>query len=264
MDLSPSSPLALAQQVADAEPARGPRSSFAFFRQGREALLARPHGDLIVTPNLDHLRLLGLSAALRQAYRHADIVLNDSRFLDQLSLKGRALTLPGSELAPLMLERAAQGARALVIGCDDTVKADLPARYPHVGFTFVEPSMGFVRKRAERRALAAQALAIDPALVFVCTGAPQSELLAAQIKRAGVKADMLCCGSAFRFLAGSAARAPVWTRKIGGEWAFRFLTEARTRKRYLADALFLARHAFGFLALRFTGKARFGRYEIGL
>ena len=266
MDLSPSSHLQLVTAAPQAPAVGAVRARFALQGGGREALLAglgRPRGLLIVTPNLDHLRLLDRSAALRRAYRSADVVLNDSRFLDRLCLAGRALTLPGSELAPLMLDRAPAGTKVLVIGCDEAVKADLPARYPHLSFAFTEPSMGFIRHRAERRALVKGALAEQPSMVFVCTGAPQSELLAAQMKRAGFKADMLCFGSAFHFLAGTKARAPSWARTLGGEWAWRFVLEPRTRKRYLADALFLARNVGAFLSLRLTGIARFGRYEIG-
>jgi N-acetylglucosaminyldiphosphoundecaprenol N-acetyl-beta-D-mannosaminyltransferase len=124
--------------------------------------------------------------------------------------------------------------------------------------------MGFIRRRSERRALARAALQAAPAMAFICTGAPQSELLAAQFKRAGLKADMLCCGSAFHFLAGAKARAPAWARRLGGEWAWRFVLEPRTRRRYLADAVFLARNALAFAALRLTGRARFGRYEIAV
>ena len=255
MNLSPSSPFPLVAAPPSVPAADVDRSRFAFHGGGLATLLARlgrPQGVLIVTPNLDHLRLLDLSAALRRAYRSADVVLNDSRFLDRLCLGGRVLTLPGSELAPMMLDRAPAGAKVLVIGCDEAVQADLPARYPQLAFAFIEPSMGFIRRRAER-----------PSMVFVCTGAPQSELLAAQMKRAGLKADMLCCGSAFHFLSGTATRAPVWARRLGGEWAWRFVLEPRTRKRYLADALFLARNVLGFLSLRLTGHARLGRYEIG-
>ena len=263
MDLSPSSPL----QFALAARPRGERPRLMLYAQGQEALLAGlggPRGALIVTPNLDHLRLLGGSAALRRAYRAADIVLNDSRFLDRLCLKGRALTLPGSELAPLMLARAPHGAKALIVGSDEAVKADLRARFPHIAFAFLEPSMGYIRRRSERRALTRAALAAAPSMAFICTGAPQSELLAAQFKRAGLKADMLCCGSAFHFLAGTKARAPAWARRLGGEWAWRFALESRTRRRYLADALFLARRALAFASLRLRGRARFGRYEIGV
>lgn len=265
MDLSPSSPLELVNTAPTAILVGAEHRRLAFYGHSLEVLLAslgRPRGLLIVTPNLDHLRLLNRSAALRRAYRRADVVLNDSRFLDRLCLNGRALTLPGSELAPMMLARAAAGAKALVIGCDEAVKADLTARYPHLEFAFVEPSMGFIRRRAERRALVKAALAGKPSMVFVCTGAPQSELLAAQMRRAGVKADILCCGSAFHFLAGTKARAPVWARRIGGEWAWRFALEPRTRQRYLADALFLAANVPTFLSLRLTGRAGFGRYEI--
>ena len=271
MDLSSSSPLPLLPDAARGElhALRRPRQGLRLClcapdQEALQAQFGQGRGVLVVTPNLDHLRLLHRSAALRRAYAGAEVVLNDSRFLDRLCLKGRALTLPGSELAPLMLARAPAGTRALVVGCDEAVKADLRARYPSVAFTFIEPSMGFIRRRPERRDLVRAALAAAPDLAFVCTGAPQSELLAAQFKRAGLKADILCCGSAFRFLAGAATRAPAWTRKLGAEWAWRFLCEPRTRKRYVADALFLLRRAPAFLALRLKGRARFGRYEIGL
>lgn len=265
MDLSSSSPVALVA-AAPISPTRRPRGlRIGLYGQDREALLAqlgRPRGALIVTPNLDHLRLLGRSAALRRAYRAAEVTLNDSRFLDRLCLGGRALTLPGSELAPLMLERAVPGARVLVVGCDEAVRAHLRGRYPALDFMFIEPSMGFVRRRAERRTLVDAALKARPVLAFVCTGAPQSELLAAQFKRAGLTADILCCGSAFHFLAGTRARAPVWARRLGGEWAWRFVLEPRTRRRYLADALFLAANAWAFLSLRLTGRALFRTYEL--
>ena len=61
---------------------------------------------LIVTPNLDHLRLLSRSRALRRAYADADIVLNDSRFLDRAVFRSRARCMPGSELAPEILAAA--------------------------------------------------------------------------------------------------------------------------------------------------------------
>ncbi len=265
MTLSPSSPLTLAPAARAAPTAQDQRAGFRLYSQPMETLLAGlggTRGALIVTPNLDHLRLLDRSAALRRAYRSADIVINDSRFLARLCLGERALTLPGSELAPLMLERGPDGARALVVGCDAAVKADLQARYAGVSFTFIEPTMGFIRRRSERRALVRAALAARPDLTFICTGAPQSELLAAQMKRAGLKADMLCCGSAFHFLAGTKARAPSWARKLGAEWLWRFVLESRTRRRYAADALFLAGNALAFVSLKVTGHARFGRYGL--
>jgi exopolysaccharide biosynthesis WecB/TagA/CpsF family protein len=215
-----------------------------------------------VTPNLDHLRLLTGSRALRRAYRAADVVLNDSRFLDRLAYRGRAFCLTGADLAPEMMARLPAGALVMVIGCTPEVEAALRLRYPTLSFRFHNPSMGYIRKRAERRAIAAMAVAARPDCLFVCTGAPQSEILAAQIKRAGCTADILCCGSGLLFLAGASKRAPKWSQKLGGEWLWRFVNEPRTRKRYALDALFLLKSLPAFAGLRRSGRADFARFAI--
>jgi N-acetylglucosaminyldiphosphoundecaprenol N-acetyl-beta-D-mannosaminyltransferase len=122
--------------------------------------------------------------------------------------------------------------------------------------------MGYIQRRSERRALVAAALAAAPQIVFVCTGAPRSELLAAQLKRAGYLGAILCCGSAFHFLAGAKRRAPKVFQRLGAEWLWRFASEAATRRRYLGDALFLLRHAGAFLRLRRKGQSGFGSYRL--
>jgi N-acetylglucosaminyldiphosphoundecaprenol N-acetyl-beta-D-mannosaminyltransferase len=228
--------------------------------QGEPASLEALASGLIVTPNLDHLRLLTLSAALRRAYATADVVLNDSRFLDRLALHGRTLCLPGSDLAPAMLAALKPGARVAVIGGEREVQAYLAKAFAAINFVFLEPSMGYIQRRAERRALAAAVLAAAPQIVFVCTGAPRSELLAAQLKRAGFRGAILCCGSAFHFLAGAKRRAPKAFQRLGAEWLWRFASEAATRRRYVADALFLLRYAGAFLRLRQQGQAQIGSY----
>jgi N-acetylglucosaminyldiphosphoundecaprenol N-acetyl-beta-D-mannosaminyltransferase len=233
---------------------------FSLYRGEAVSLEAR--GGLIVTPNLDHLRLLTLSAALRRAYAQADVVLNDSRFLDRLALRGRALCLPGSDLAPAMLATLTSGARVTVIGGDAAVQAYLAKTFAALDFVFLDPSMGYIQRRSERRAIVTAVLAAAPQVVFVCTGAPRSELLAAQLKRAGYGGAILCCGSAFHFLAGAKRRAPKAFQRMGAEWLWRFTSEAATRRRYIADALFLLRHAGAFLHLRLEGHARFGTYQL--
>ncbi len=229
---------------------------FALYRGDPSALLAGGQG-LIVTPNLDHLRLLGLSRSLRRAYAQADVIVNDSRFLDKLAIRGAAPCIPGSELAPDMLEFLRPGSRVCMIGGSPEVQAFLAHAYPRLLFAFVTPSMGYIRRRSERRAIVAEVLVGAPDCVFICTGAPQSELLAAQLKRAGCKATLLCCGSAFNFLAGIKPRAPRLFQLLGAEWLWRFAGEAHTRKRYLADALFLLANLRAVLQMRRTGRAQF-------
>jgi len=234
--------------------------TFSLYRGEPASLEASSAAGMIVTPNLDHLRLLTLSAALRRAYAKADVVLNDSRFLDRLALKGRALCLPGSDLAPAMLAASRPGARVAVIGGDAAVQTYLAKSFEAINFVFLEPSMGYIQRRSERRALVSAVLAANPRIVFICTGAPRSELLAAQLKRAGYSGAILCCGSAFHFLSGAKQRAPKAFQRLGAEWLWRFISEAATRRRYVADALFLLRYVGAFASLRRQGVARFGRY----
>lgn len=229
---------------------------------GEEPALASPAAGLVLTPNLDHLRLLATSAAFRRAYRRADRVVNDSRFLDRLAIRGAALCKPGSELALAMLAATPPGSRIVVVGAEPAVEAHLRAAYPALPFSFVEPSMGYIRRRREREAIVQAILARRPARVFVCTGAPQSELLAAQLKAGGCAAPILCCGSAFRFAAGVTARAPSLVRSAGFEWAWRFTREPRTRARYLADAAFLLTRLPAIWRLRRRGEADFGPFRV--
>ncbi|OYX30827.1 MAG: hypothetical protein B7Y99_11210 [Caulobacterales bacterium 32-69-10] len=251
-----------AQGLAPAARTHRAAPLFRLYGGGLDALAAPVGGRLIITPNLDHLRLLSLSKALRRAYRRADVLLNDSRFLDRAFYRGQAFCLTGADLAPELLARLPAAARVFVIGYTPEVEAKLLQTYPALGFDFLEPSMGYIRRPSERRAIAARVLTARPDLVLICTGAPQSELLAAQLKRAGCVADMLSCGSGLLFLAGASKRAPKWTQKLGGEWLWRFLNEPRTRKRYAADALFLAKNAGAFLSLRKNGGGDFGGYRL--
>lgn len=244
-----------------------PRGAVRLYAGEAEDLLRRRATDgarLIVTPNLDHLRLLTRSRALRRAYAGADLALNDSRFLDRAFLGGRASCLPGSEVAPALLDRAAPGARVMVVGAPVAVRRWLAEAYPHLQVAALEPSFGYVARRAERRAIARAAVAFGPDLVLVCTGAPQSEVLGLQLKRAlgGRACDILCCGAALHFLAGVRSRAPVWMRRIGAEWAWRFLREARTRGRYLADVAFLAVQGRALARLRAQGAAALPGYAL--
>lgn len=238
-----------------------PLPTLALYKGSADALCGGAAG-LIMTPNLDHLRLLWRSRALRRAYAKADILLNDSRFLDKISIRGRALCMPGSELAPLMLEALDDGCRVAVVGGESGVQTFMKQAYPTVKFEFFQLSMGYIKSRSERRRLAGAVMATPFDVIFVCTGAPQSELLAAQIKRSGFKANILCCGSALNFLAGVKVRAPMAFRQAGAEWLWRFLVEPHTRQRYLGDALFLVRHARAFIHLRRTNQADFGVYKL--
>lgn len=227
-----------------------------------EPLLAPAPGTrLLVTPNVDHLRLLSISASLRRAYREADVVINDSRLLDRLVFRGKVACYPGSDLAPERLKLLPAGTSVAIIGYTPKVKSFLEENFD-LRLTFIEPPMGYIRQRRERRLIVEQLARVSPDQIFICTGAPQSELMAAQIKRAGVGGDILCCGSALRFVAGEVDPAPSWVRQQGAEWLWRFVTESRTRKRYFADLIFLGSNLGNFIRLRAKGRASFGAFSL--
>lgn len=269
MDASPAFDLAGAPRPhGSAARADGPaaRRRYFLFRGTLDELATRPpgpgRGRLIVTPNVDHLRTLTLSAAFRRAYATADVVLNDSQALKRTFVGRTAFCMTGTDLTPHMLARLAPGAVVYSIGCTADVEAAMRKAYPQLDLRFHNPSMGYIKKRAERRAIQAMVLGAAPACVFVSTGAPQSELLAAQLKRAGCDGDILCCGSGLLFLAGETPRAPLWLQRLGGEWFWRFLVEPRTRKRYLRDALFLLASLPVLVELKKTGVARFAGFQL--
>jgi N-acetylglucosaminyldiphosphoundecaprenol N-acetyl-beta-D-mannosaminyltransferase len=269
MDISLPSDLARSSGPVAAparQAARVARRRFVLFHGTLDELATRPpgrgKGRLIVTPNVDHLRTLTLSAAFRRAYATADVVLNDSQALRRTFVGDGAFCMTGTDLTPHMLERLAPGAVVYSIGCTPDVEAAMREAYPHLDLRFHNPSMGYIKKRSERRAIEAMVITADPACVFVSTGAPQSELLAAQLKRAGCDADILCCGSGLLFLAGETPRAPVWLQRLGGEWFWRFMVEPRTRQRYVRDALFLLENLPTLLELKRTGVARFRGFNL--
>jgi len=228
---------------------------------------ARPKGGplLLVTPNLDHLRLLGRTPAFRRAYASADLIVNDSRFLDRYFLRGNALCAPGSDIVSPFLQQLSPSSRICVVGYTDNVKFMIAKAFPDLAFSFVQPSMGYIFRRQERLSLIKQVLELDPDIVLVCTGAPQSEIFAAQLKRATERnMSILCCGSALHFLTGEKKRSSKTISNLGMEWAFRFLNEAHTRKRYLYDSLFLLTKLNSFVTFRMHGRASFGRYRLNV
>jgi N-acetylglucosaminyldiphosphoundecaprenol N-acetyl-beta-D-mannosaminyltransferase len=220
---------------------------------------------LLVTPNLDHLRLLGRIPAFRRAYASADLIVNDSKFLDRYFLRGNALCAPGSDIVPSFLQQLGPSFRVCVVGFTEAVKSAITKAFPHLAFSFVQPSMGYILRHQERLSLVERILKLNPDIVLVCTGAPQSEIFAAQLKRSTDKnISILCCGSALQFLTGEKKRSSKRISNLGMEWAFRFFHEAHTRRRYVYDSLFLLTRLSSFVTFRMNGRASFGPYRLNV
>lgn len=196
----------------------------------------------VVTPNVDHLvRLHRQRDDRRQwaSYETATLRLCDSRILKALaSMSGLELALvTGSDLTARLLAAPGELHSAAVIGGDDDLMRDLRARYPALSWHWHAPPHGVLRDPAAQQAIVGFVENCPAGVFFIAIGAPQSELVCAQIAERGAARGVgLCIGASLEFLTGAKARAPRWMQRAGLEWLFRLATEpARLWRRYLVE-----------------------------
>lgn len=203
----------------------------------------------VVTPNVDHVVQFQTSAALREAYANASLVVADGRPIVAASRwLGAALpgTVPGSDLVPALFDAALQQQRRVRVylfgagpGVAEAAGREILVRWGAVVEVVgaVSPEFGFDKKPELCSQYAQQISASCPDVLLVGLGAPKQELFVCQQRhtlRAGVA---LCIGATLDFLAGEKSRAPLWVQRLGLEWCYRMLQEPRRLvKRYAYDA----------------------------
>lgn len=198
----------------------------------------------VVTPNVDHLvgincnEDIELGLRVRDACLAAALCLCDSRVLARLArISGQRLdVLPGSDLTrDLLLHGVRPGDRLALIGGTPRQLEWLQANWPDIDcFQFI-PQMGVLRNPQAQREIAEFVEKVPCDYYLFAFGAPQSELVALQIRQRGVARGVaLCIGASIDFLSGDKRRAPRWFQKRSLEWAFRLVTEPRRLwRRYL-------------------------------
>jgi N-acetylglucosaminyldiphosphoundecaprenol N-acetyl-beta-D-mannosaminyltransferase len=97
---------------------------------------------------------------------------------------------------------------------------NLRLTYPGLDVTGRSP-YGFDPDRAAEIANRLRALAAR--VVFVCFGAPRSEIWVAEHRYLLPSGVLVCAGAGVDFLAGAKKRAPAWTQRSGLEWLYRLL-----------------------------------------
>ncbi len=211
----------------------------------------------VVTPNADHAVVYQENEELRRAYAEASLILVDGMPLlvaAKLLRRGVPERVPGSDLVPAMFSavterrRADKAAanrelRAYLLGAGPGVAEraakQIEATWPGVKVVgYYSPPLGFEKDVAENEAILARIASSGCDVLVVGLGAPKQELWVAK-HRARIAAPVaLCVGATIDFLAGEKARAPVWMRRVGLEWAHRLASEPRRlARRYLRDAV---------------------------
>jgi exopolysaccharide biosynthesis WecB/TagA/CpsF family protein len=202
-----------------------------------------PRFSFIVTPNVDHVVRLSREAVdgpFRTAYRAAGLRLCDSRILAALArLCGEDLpVVAGSDLtARLFAETLGPDDEIAIVGGSAVLRQSLEQRYPSFRFIHIAPPMGLAHDTAARLAVVEAVERAGANFVFLAVGAPQSEMIAAEIAARRLAGGVgLCVGASLEFVTGLKRRAPMWMQRLKIEWLHRLMSEPRRLwRRYLVE-----------------------------
>jgi N-acetylglucosaminyldiphosphoundecaprenol N-acetyl-beta-D-mannosaminyltransferase len=201
--------------------------------------------SLVVTPNVDHFVMLRgkessseITQRFDRAYQSATLRLCDSRVLQGLAwLRGVQLNvITGSDLTEMLFRGGwLDGRKVALVGGDESMLADLRARFPEVDLSQHIPPMGVLDNEPAIARIEEFLKGGDWHYILFAIGAPRSEIIAHRLMAAeGVRGVAFCIGASIEFLLGRKARAPKWMQAARLEWAFRLATEPRRLwRRYL-------------------------------
>lgn len=213
-------------------------------------LLRELKEGVLITPNLDHLRLLQQDEELYHCYEDAEWVVCDSRilyFVSHLLPTPLPEAIPGSSFFTHYYEYHKDDAncRIFLLGAKEGVAAEAMLRINRkVGRQIVvgahSPSMGFEKKPEEIEQILDLIRESGANVVLVGVGAPKQEkFIHAYRHRLPEVKVWMALGATIDFEAGNIRRAPRWMQRIGMEWLYRMLCEPkRLIRRYAADMVF--------------------------
>jgi N-acetylglucosaminyldiphosphoundecaprenol N-acetyl-beta-D-mannosaminyltransferase len=182
--------------------------------------LATLKTGVVFTLNPDHCYHLQRNQAFYEAYRQADFITSDSKFVYWgLKLIGRPIQEKVSGIAQKALERTnARVGREIAIGAHS-------------------PSMKFVTDEAEIEQVIEIIRASGANVVIVGLGAPKQEIWIQKYKsRLPEVRIWMGVGATIDYEADAVKRAPRWMTRNGLEWVYRLTTEPkRYWRRYARD-----------------------------
>lgn len=201
--------------------------------------------SFIVTPNVDHVIKNEKDILFRKIYERADLILTDGTPLmwiaDSLGAPIKE-KIPGSDMLPRVCELAAKENLTIFFlgaseGVAEKAKEKLTEKYPGLNVIgCYSPPIGFEINKPELEKTISIINEHKADILVASLGSPKQEkFIYNYMDRLEFKVA-LPFGAALDFEAGHIARAPLWMRKSGLEWFFRFLQEPkRLFKRYFID-----------------------------
>jgi N-acetylglucosaminyldiphosphoundecaprenol N-acetyl-beta-D-mannosaminyltransferase len=200
---------------------------------------------MVFTANLDHVVKLRSDDQFRSAYRKASVVTADGMPVYAYArMRGANISrIPGSDLFVKLMGRLDPDRHRcfFVLSSADLGQA-MVANLASRGFArdrlgYAAPRFGFDRDAAACEALAESIAQFRPTHLFMCVGSPKSEIWCDRYAGHIGDAYVLCCGASVEFFLGAKRRAPVFMRKTGLEWFWRWAQEpGRLSHRYFVES----------------------------
>ncbi len=180
--------------------------------------------------NVHSIHLSRKDPDLRAAINGADMVLPDG---SGLMIAGRLLGKPirenlnGTDFTPKVCEMAeARGWSVYLLGAKEEVVErcyeNLQQRFP--GLRLKGYHHGYFNEREEQSVIA-EINNVRPDILLVALGSPLQEKWAARHASQIKVGVCFAVGGLFDFISQGKPRAPLWIRRLGMEWLFRFMQD---------------------------------------
>ena len=201
--------------------------------------------NYVVAINVDVVMKIEKDEYLKEIIDNADLVLVDGKPLVWIAKWQNhpvKANISGSDLVPLLCERATQNGHSIfIIGGKDGIAKQAKRKLEKeiIGINIVgtyAPPFGFEKDEQELDKINKIITDAHPDILIACFGCPKQEKwIYENYQRYDAKVSV-CAGATVDFIAGNVKRAPRWMSNCGLEWFYRFLMEPRRLfKRYFID-----------------------------
>jgi len=215
----------------------------AIFARSAPLTSGTPH--LVVTPNMNHVARLQSSTEFASIYERAALILADGwpvvRLANSLGagISGRAT---GSGITHTLAHTCGEGRRVFLVGGSTPSSLEAAsAVFRGNGWLVAseQAPVGWLDSVDNVRELAHRVAEFKADIVLLGVGSPLQERVGmCLLNTQGVTAVLFGVGASIDFVAGEAARAPMWMQRLGIEWFHRILTDpGRLLKRYVGDVV---------------------------
>ena len=185
-----------------------------------------------------------LDEAFYHWFMDSDVILRDGSgilLLMQMLNFDPGINLNGSDFIPKLLERASLDQKIAIYGTREPFLSQAKTKLQKMGYQSIETTDGF---QDDDVYLSAH-LNNRPEIVLLAMGMPKQNRIASLLKKHAANSSTLIIngGGIIDFISQRHSRAPLWMRKYGLEWLFRFINEPLRlwRRNLIEKPLFLWR-----------------------